>query len=499
MRRGSRLRNPKLAFTIYNEWTCHREALLYFLIKMLPHRIYPVLLMLSLLPLSGVTAQASDQGEVVDIYVIPINDVIDKPNLYILRRGLKEAIKNDVAMVILDMDTPGGRVDVCLDMMKALGRFDGITATYINEDAISAGSFIAASTKEIYFAPFGKIGASAVIQGPGADLPETARQKIESYLRANIRARTDDSTPYRSDAIRAMLDPDFEFKIGEQVIKPEGELLTLTAKEAVQEYGDPPLKLLGEGVYESIEELLTAKFGKDHYRIRDFEITYSEQLAKWMNAFAPALLGFGFLLLILEFKVPGFGIFGIGGLLLIAIFFIAKYIAGLAGNESIVFFALGVTLVLVELIFFAGSIFFAASGLFLIMGALLWAMIDYWPGGKTDFSIGLLIEPLSNLIFGLSIALFGAILISKFFKGSWIERQFVLESAVGDLNSAKIDKGSLVGRVGVVITPLHPAGHIEIDEVRYTASCDVGAIEKRATVRVVHQGDFDLVVEEVKS
>ena len=161
----------------------------------------------------------------IDVYVIPITGAIGTPNLYILRRGLKEAIVNDVGMVILDMDTPGGRVDITLEMMEMLDRFDGITATYVNDDAISAGSFIAAATQEIYFSPRGKIGASAAIQGTGEDVAETAKQKIESYLRANIRVITEDY-PYRSDVVRAMLDADFELKIGDELIKPAGEVLT---------------------------------------------------------------------------------------------------------------------------------------------------------------------------------------------------------------------------------------------------------------------------------
>ena len=79
---------------------------------------------------------------VVDVYIIPIQGPISRPNLFILRRALKEAIANDVEMVILDMDTPGGRVDVCLEMMEMLDRFEGLTATYVNVDAISAGSLL---------------------------------------------------------------------------------------------------------------------------------------------------------------------------------------------------------------------------------------------------------------------------------------------------------------------------------------------------------------------
>ncbi len=161
---------------------------------------------------------ALTESEKINVYVIPITDAISQPNLFVLRRGLKEAITNDVEMILLDMDTPGGRVDVTLEMMEMLAKFDGITATYINPDAISAGSFIAAATQEIYFAPEGKMGASAVIQGGGQEVPETARMKVESYLRANIRSITEDY-PFRSEVIRAMLDADFELKIGEEVIK----------------------------------------------------------------------------------------------------------------------------------------------------------------------------------------------------------------------------------------------------------------------------------------
>lgn len=54
-------------------------------------------------------SQILDPESRISIYVIPVTDAISKPNLYILRRGLKEAIANEVDMVLIDMDTPGGR------------------------------------------------------------------------------------------------------------------------------------------------------------------------------------------------------------------------------------------------------------------------------------------------------------------------------------------------------------------------------------------------------
>ena len=194
------------------------------------------------------------------VFVIPINEAINQANLFVLRRGLKEAIRKNVDMVILDMDTPGGSLDICLEMMEMLDYFEGQTATYINPDAISAGAFIASACDKIYFSTKGKMGAAAVILGTGEDVPDTARMKIESYLLANIRVLSE-GYRYRAEVIRAMFDSEYELIIDDELIKPKGELLTLTAKQALAQYGDPAVALLADGMDDSIEALLNQEFG----------------------------------------------------------------------------------------------------------------------------------------------------------------------------------------------------------------------------------------------
>lgn len=436
------------------------------------------------------------------VYVIPITDAISKPNLYILRRGLKDAIENKADMLLLDMDTPGGRVDLTIKMMQILSKFDGITATYVNPDAISAGSFIAAATEEIYFAPTGKMGASAVIQGGGQEVPETARLKVESYLRANIRSITEDY-PYRSDVIRAMLDADFELKIGEELIKPSGELLTLTASEALREYGEPAENLLSSGTFDTVTALLDARLGEGKYEIKEFELTYSEVIAKWMNTFAPALLGIGMLGLFLEFKTPGFGAFGIASIVCLGVFFMSQYIAGLAGNEAIFFFSLGVILVLIEIFLLPGTFVFATSGLTLILGSLLWAMVDIWPSEPITLSTSLLAVPMINLVSGMTIAAVGALVLSRFFPGSWLERSFVLSETVGGYGQSQLDKREkflpAVGSQGHAVTDLFPGGQVEITGQRFSALASLGAIDRGTKIRVLKVTNFSLVVEPILS
>jgi membrane-bound serine protease (ClpP class) len=220
-----------------------------------------------------------------------------------------------------------------------------------------------------------------------------------------------------------------------------------------------------------------------------------------MQGFAPALMGIGLLLLFIEFKTPGWGIFGIGGIVLIAVFFVSQYVAGLAGNEVIFLFLLGLLLVLVELLLMPGIIVAGLTGMLLMVGSLLWAMVDYWPGGQTDFTLSLFEKPLMDLMYGLAIALGGALVLSRLLKGSWFERQLVLEEAVGGGSDAATDaaKGAeLVGASGVVCKPLHPVGEIEIAGQRYAASCAVGTLDAGIQVRVLRVSDFNLIVEAVE-
>ena len=433
------------------------------------------------------------------VYVIPVNEAINQPNLFVLRRGLKEAIRKKADMVLLDMDTPGGRLDICLEMMEMLDYFEGATATYINPDAISAGAFIASACDKIYFSPKGKMGAAAVIQGTGEDVPDTARMKIESYLLANIRVLSE-GYRYRTEVVRAMFDSEYELIIDEEIIKPKGELLTLTAKQAVQEYGEPAVPLLGDGIAPSIEALLTQEFGADGYRLERYEMTYSEEWAKWLANITPILLGAGMLLLFIEFKTPGFGVFGIGGIVILGLFFISQNIAGLAGNEPILFFALGLICLCIEIFVLPGLFVFGLLGLILIFGSLLFAMADFWPGQGLPLSFEFFQLPLFNLLIALGIAIIGALVFARLFKGSFIERSIVLSSALQS-NSNKAeepisDQRELIGKQGRSITRLNPSGVIEIEGKQYEAHAEINYIEKGKSVLVCSMDNFKINVKE---
>jgi membrane-bound serine protease (ClpP class) len=81
------------------------------------------------------------------VVVIPAREQVDSPLLFIIRRGLKEAIEEKADVVVLDMKTPGGALGTTFEIMEALAKFPGKTITFINPEALSAGAFISATTE----------------------------------------------------------------------------------------------------------------------------------------------------------------------------------------------------------------------------------------------------------------------------------------------------------------------------------------------------------------
>lgn len=431
------------------------------------------------------------------VVVIPIRDQIAPPELYILRRGLKTAIEQGADTVILDINTPGGRVDVTFDMVKAIQKFPGTVYAYVDDEATSAGALISAGTHEIYMAPGATIGSSAPVNASGADIDKTMKLKIVSYLRAKVRAISE-GKGYRGEVISAMIDENYVLKIGEETIKPKGELLNLTATESIKEYGDPPLPLLAAGIEPSLESLADTLLGKDNYQLVRLEVTWSEKIAQYITTIAPLLLAAGLVLVFIEFKTPGFGIFGIGGGILLAIVFFGHNAAGLSGHEPALFFFIGFALVLIDLFFIPGFFVLAIPGAILMLGSLLWGMSDIWPEQPLDWDSGFLFRPIVNLITGLGGAILIMALLVRFMPRGGLWGHMVLESAIGGettLSSTARREPALIGATGHAVTALFPSGQIEINGKRYDARLAVGDAPPGTPVKVTSVGEFELKVE----
>jgi membrane-bound serine protease (ClpP class) len=114
--------------------------------------------------------------------------------------------------------------------------------------------------------------------------------------------------------------------------------------------------------------------------------------------------------------------------------------------------------------------------------------------------------PLVNLGAGLALALVLGVLLARFLPKGWLWDRMVLQTAVataaqvsGAAPEAIGEAEELRGRQGVVVTPLRPAGEVEIGGRRYPARLELGSAAAGTTIVVTGRMDFGLTVEKIST
>ena len=452
------------------------------------------------------------------VYVVPVRDDIMPPILYVIRRGVKDAMEAEADCLILDMETNGGRVDITEDIFDIIGKFRGETVTYVNKDAYSAGAFIAVATQKIYMAPQSVIGAAApIMMGPTggvSEMPSTMEVKINSAIRAKVRTQAE-KNGYAVDVIEAMVDKTKKLERDEKIICQEGDILTLTNLEAEAKYGEAKTPLLSSGTVESIDALIN-ELGYTGAQRVDVEPLGAEELGTWINAISPLLLLIGIIGLYIEFKTPGFGVFGAVGIAALVVYFFGGYVSGLAGIEWVGVFVLGVVLVALELFLLSGTLIIGMAGVVCMLVALVMGMTDIYPNmpwfptgegeGEgvpqvegIDFALPDFSKPIRDLTiaFVLSIPVIWALV--KYLPHTSFFASFASEAASGVESVAAVaaEVDSRLGQVGEATTPLHPGGKAMFGDDMCPVVTQGEMIALGAQVKVIgHRGSDLLVIED---
>lgn len=429
---------------------------------------YLLLLIAVLLVLPSLPISASSS----EVYRIPVKNEVEKGLYAFLQRAFEEAEAAGAEVVILDIDTPGGFVDTAGDIGKLMDDTPLTTIAFINNDALSAGAFIALHADEIYMVPSGRIGAAAVIDGAGNAAEDKA---VSAWSTAMITAA--ESSNRNPDYALAMADKSVDLP---EYRAPEGKLLTLSANEA--------LKVgYSEGTVASFEELIT-KLDLSEAKVTSLNETFAEKVARFVTnpIIVPILLSIASLGLIVELYSPGFGVAGTMGLSALGFFFFGHLVAGLAGYESIILFMIGVAFIIAEL-FLPGAIA-GIIGLALIIGSILLA-----GGNVVHMGISVLIA--------LIVAIVGMVIIMKFFgKNIKFFDKIILTDATDTEHGyvSNVNRYELVGRIAVSMTPLRPSGTIMLDGERIDAVTEGGYIDSKKAVKIIKVEGSRTVVREVK-
>ena len=451
------------------------------------------------------------------VYVVPVREDIMPPILYVIRRGVKEAMAAEADCLILDMETNGGRVDITEEIFDIIGKFKGETVTYVNKDAYSAGAFIAVATEKIYMAPQSVIGAAAPIMmsptGGVSEMPSTMEVKMNSAIRAKIRTQAE-KNGYAVDVVEAMVDKTKKLERDGKIICEEGDILTLTNLEAEAKYGEATTRLLSSGTVESIDALIIELGYAGAQRV-DVAPLGVEELGTWINAISPILLLIGIIGLYIEFKTAGFGVFGAVGIAALVLYFFGGYVAGLASIGWVGIFVVGVALVAVELFLLPGTIFIGLIGVVCMFVALIMGMTDLYPNmpwfpageGKGNsmpqiegphFALPDISRPIRDLLiaFALSVPIIWA--LAKYLPQTAFFAAFTSSAASGVESVAAVaaELESRLGQAGTSTMPLNPGGKVMFGDALCNVITQGEMIAAGTPVKVIgHRGSDLLVIE----
>ncbi len=419
------------------------------------------------------------------VVIVPIRETVELGMSAYVLRALED--HPDAAVVILDINTLGGRVDAAIQMRDALLNHGRPTVAYVHPRAISAGALIALANEQVAVAGGATMGAATPFSGgqPGSGAVEVDAKMI-SYMRAELRA-TAEARDRPGELAEAMVDPGVEI----DGVVEEGAVLTLD--------GDQMLRH-GIADAEAVDlDALIAQLGlDDHPRITEQE-NWGEDIARVLTSpeVSGLLLSLGMLAIFLSVYTGNIGPITLAGGLALALFFGGHAMVHLVGLEEVMLFALGIVLIGVELFVTPGFGVIGMAGIATIFLSLTLSLVA--APIDVSFDTGMLGNAFARVVWSFLGTLVGIGLFVKLLPHSPLGRALVLEAAIDGGPEQIIaggipERDDLIGEEGEAITDLRPGGKIRIDGARHDAISERDFVPKGARVRVLRAEGTDLVV-----
>lgn len=410
-----------------------------------------------------VAVHAADSLNV--FYRIRLDQDIDPSAQRLVVLGLEKAAEADADYVLLDLDTYGGAVDAADSIRSAILRYDRPVIAFVNMQAASAGALISIACDSIYMKTGSSIGAATVVDQSGAVMPD----KYQSFMRGMM----------RSTATATGRDP----KIAEAMVSADS-VLSLTPHEALQVgYCD--------GVCESAEHVAQMVSGDKPYTIRqmDEDMTFVDWMIQFM--LNPILQSIFMMMIIggifVEIRTPGIGLPLLTAIVGAVLYFAPAYMGHLAEHWEILIFVVGLILVAVEIFAIPGFGVCGISGIILIIASLALAMVDNGVFREIDGTLNLrpLIKPLAIVVTSFVVAITLSMwLVSKFFASRSFDHIALRQEMRTEDGFTGVLSGleSLVGTTVTVFSDMRPGGKVQSDDGRiHEATLKFGGFAAKGT------------------
>ena len=382
-------------------------------------------------------------------YRIRLDQDIDKAAQRLVVLGLDKANEAEADYVLLDLDTYGGAVDAADSIRAALLRYDRPVVAYVNMQAASAGALISIACDSIYMKTGSSIGAATVVDQSGNVMPD----KYQSFMRGMM----------RSTAQATGRDP----HIAESMVDT-ANVLSLTPEEAVK---------VGycEGIYESEVEVATAVAGDNDFVIKNMEddLTWIDRLIQFL--LNPLLQSIFMMMIIggifVEIRTPGIGLPLVTAILGALLYFAPAYVGHLAEHWEILMFVVGLVLIAIEIFVIPGFGVCGISGIVLVVVALALSMVDNVEFHRWDGTLDLqpIIMPLGIVILSATAAVFGSVwLVRRLYETRSFDHIALRQEMKSSEGFTGVVSGleGLIGETVEVFTDLRPGGKVRTSDGR---------------------------------
>jgi membrane-bound serine protease (ClpP class) len=456
-------------------------------------------------------------------YLVRLQDMINSAYVEALIRKMKEAQKQGADLVILELDTPGGTVGASMKLGDFIfGEFEPRIVAYINAKAYSGGTMVALACDEIYIdEDVGAMGDVAPITGGGQEVGEKFQSPIRKTMvnyaqrngypeaiveamvtkeievyRIHLEGEPEEKFHYVRKAELEVWSEEKRAKIDDkELVVAEGELMTFTPSEAVR-YGFAKKAVSSRlALYDELEI--------DPDSVQTLYLSAGEHVLAYLDTFSPLLIMGGLLLLFLEMNQPGFGLPGILGLACLATFFLVKVSMHHAEMLELILFVAGVALLAVEIFLIPGFGFVGGAGILLIFASLVLMLqqfrIPSTPSEFEAFQFNLLQVVAVFLATGVALLLLARYMGSLPFLKKLIRTEDMSSATLATPAQAAGGESQMIGRTGITITTLRPAGKAQIDGEPVEVVAEGAFIQKGTPVVVTAARARRLVVKPAKS
>jgi membrane-bound serine protease (ClpP class) len=437
------------------------------------------------------------------VYKFNIKQDITRATWRQTKQAFEEADSLKADVFLIHMNTYGGTVLDADSIRTKILQSPIPVYVFIDNNAASAGALISIACDSIYMRPGGSIGAATVVNPTGQAMPDKYQSYMRSTMRATAEAHGKDTIISGEDTIyRWRRDP----RIAEAMVDPSvfiegiidtGKVLTFTPTEAIENG-------YCEGIAENVPEVLK-KVGIEDYKIVEYKPTWIERIIGFLVL--PMVSGLLIMAIIggiyFEMQSPGIG-FPLGVAIVAAVaYFAPLYLEGLAAHWEILMFVVGVILIMLEIFVIPGFGVTGISGIILVFAGLILSLLN---NVNFDFE-GVGIATVGVAVTTVVIGVFGGFILSLYLGNKLFtskSRMFKNMSLKSVQNVSDgfvcIETGmfAMKGKTGVSKSVLRPAGKVLIDGEVYDAVANSGFIDKDVNIIVSKVEATQLYVDKIE-